>query len=205
MNGAAGPTASVPAGRRRTGALTAYREHFAEGRRYSLPAYAMGALLRHRATSAGAVARLRGRPAPVIDTGRGEIHLGDVGLYPGVRLTTAPGARITVGDGTYLNRNTLVYAEQEVSIGAGAMIAWDVIITDTPGFGERPGTGEPQPVSIGDGAWIGAKAVIVAGARIGAGAVVAAGAIVDRPVEPGAVVTAKPARPILVLKRNDHE
>ncbi len=181
------------------GALGIYRRHFALGRRYSLPSYALGALLRSRCTTAGAIARLRGRPTPVIDTGGGEIHLGDVGLYPGVQLRAIPGATIRIGDGTYVNRNTLVYAEREVSIGKQAMIAWDVIITDTPGHGECPGVGDAQPVVIGDGAWIGAKAVIVAGARIGAGAVVAAGAVVSGIVEPGAIVTAKPARAIHVL------
>lgn len=198
------PGLSSPGGGR-SGVLQVYRKHFAAGRRYSLPAYGLGALLRPRCTSAGALARLRGRPAPVIRNDGGEIHLGDVGLYPGVRLTTTPGARITVGDGTYLNRNTMVYAEREVHIGKGAMIAWDVIITDTPGFGECPGTGESQPVFIGDGAWIGAKAVLLAGARIGEGAVVAAGAVVDHIVEPGAIVAARPARPVLVLQRNDHD
>lgn len=190
---------------RKRGALAAYRAHFARGRRYSLPAYALGALLRSRCSSAGALARTRGRPAPVIVRGEGEVHLGDVGLYSGVRLSTTPGARITIGDGTYLNRNTLVHAETEVCIGEDAMIAWGVIITDTPGFGERPGVGESTPVSIGDGAWIGARAVILAGARIGDGAVVAAGAVVDHPVEPGAIVAASPAREVFVLQRNGHE
>jgi acetyltransferase-like isoleucine patch superfamily enzyme len=80
-----------------------------------------------------------------------------------------------------------------------------VIITDTSGYGECPGVGERRPVFIGDGAWIGAKAVIVAGARIGEGAVIAAGAVVDHIVEPGAIVAARPARPVLVLQRKDHE
>lgn len=201
----AGPGVRRTGSSRKAGALQAYRAHFAQGRRYSLPAYALGSLLRRRCSSAGALARLRGRPAPAIEAGEGEIHLGDVGLYPGVRLRTTPGARITIGNGTYLNRNTHVYAETEVRIGEGAMIAWDVIITDTPGFGECPGVGESTPVSIGDGAWIGAKAVILAGAEIGAGAVVAAGAVVDHPVEPGAIVATSPARAVFTLARPQEE
>jgi acetyltransferase-like isoleucine patch superfamily enzyme len=189
----------VPGVARRAGALAVYRQRFREGRTYSLPAYALGSLLHHRFSSAGAVARLRGRPAPVIEAGEGEIHVGHVGLYPGVQLRCAPGASIRIGDGTYLNRNTLIYAEQEVSIGERVMIAWNVIITDTPGFGERPGLTESQSVHIGDGAWIGAKAVIVAGARVGAHAVVAAGAVVDGVVEEGAIVAVRPARQLGVL------
>ena len=98
-------------------ALATYRRHFADGRRYGLPAYALGATLRGRCASAGALAVPRGLPLPRFEQGRGRIELGDVGLYPGVRLHTEPGARIVVGDGTYLNRNTLVWAAQEVAIG----------------------------------------------------------------------------------------
>ena len=180
--------------------VTGARGLLPRGERYSLPAYVLGSLLRLRCHTAGAVARLRGRPGPRLEPRGGEIHLGhDVGLYPGVRLSCQPGARITVGDGTYLNRRTLVHAEQEVVLGAGCMVAWDVVITDTQGFGDRPGTGDVKPVHVGDGAWIGAKAVLLAGADVGAGAVVAAGAVVDGPVDPGEIVAAKPARTVFVL------
>jgi len=215
-------------------ALATYRRHFAEGRRYGLPAYALGATLRGRCASAGALAVPRGLPLPRFEQGRGRIELGDVGLYPGVRLHTEAGARIAIGDGSYLNRNTLVWAAQEVSIGRETMIAWDVIVSDTDGFGELPraedvralrggrgthvasrGTGRAprvvrdaappashraRPVHIGDHVWIGAKAVILAGAHIGDGAVIAAGAVVRERIEPGAIVAAEPARPLLDLR-----
>jgi len=169
-------------------------------KRYSWRAYLLGSLLRRRCTAAGALARLRGRPAPQIDGQRGDVRLGDdVGLYPGVRLQCLPGARLSIGSGSYLNRNTLVHVEREVQIGADVMVAWDVIISDTQGFGARPGTGAVRPVRIGDGVWIGAKAVVLGGADIGRGAVIAAGAVVDGRVAPGAIVAARPARQIAVL------
>lgn len=181
-----------------------YRRRFAEGRTYSLPAYLLGATLHHRFDRAGAVAWLRGLPRPAVHAVDGTIEVGDVALYPGVRLSAVAGGRISIGDGTYLNRNTLVHAERAVTIGRDAMIAWDVVITDTPGFGDRPGTGEARPVTIGDRAWIGAKAVILAGASIGEGAVVAAGAVVSGPVPPGAIVAGQGARAVRTLRSPEH-
>lgn len=178
------------------GALHCYRRLLAEDRRYSLPAYALGATLRRRFSEAGAVAWVQGAPAPTIRPGSGRIEVGDIGLYPGVKLVCADGGRITIGDGTYLNRDTLVYARESVTIGRDAMVSWGTIITDTEGFGEREGVGRVAPVTIGDRAWIGCRVVILAGADIGEGAVVAAGAVVSGRVEPGAIAVGPGAREI---------
>jgi maltose O-acetyltransferase len=51
-------------------------------------------------------------------------------------------------------------------------------------------------VTIGDGAFIGARALITPGVRIGRNAVVAAGAIVTRDVAEGTIVAGNPARPV---------
>jgi hypothetical protein len=110
-----------------SGALSCYRRQLALGRRYSLPAYAMGATLRHRFTRAGALAWVGGLPTPSVHAGAGTIVAGDIGLYPGVKLACEPGAHIEIGDGTYLNRRTLVHARRRVTIGCETMIAWDVI------------------------------------------------------------------------------
>lgn len=49
---------------------------------------------------------------------------------------------------------------------------------------------------IGDGAWIGMRAMLMPGVRIGEGAVVAAGSVVTRDVEPYTIVGGNPARPL---------
>lgn len=49
---------------------------------------------------------------------------------------------------------------------------------------------------IGDGAWIGMRAMILPGITIGEGAVVASGAIVTRNVPPYAIVAGNPAAPV---------
>ncbi|CAI0707028.1 Chloramphenicol acetyltransferase [Serratia proteamaculans] len=49
---------------------------------------------------------------------------------------------------------------------------------------------------LGDGCWIGMRAMLMPGVTIGEGAVVAAGSIVTADVEPYAIVGGNPARPI---------
>jgi acetyltransferase-like isoleucine patch superfamily enzyme len=187
-----------------SGWLHSYRSRLSAGRTYSLPSYVLGATLWHRFTRAGAVAWLRGWPRPRVEGG-GEIVVGDdVGLYPGVRLAASQGAQLSIGDGTYLNRNTLVHARERVTIGAGAMVAWDVVITDTQGHGDGPHVGPTAPVTIGDRAWIGAKALVLGGAHIGDGAVVAAGAVVSGDVPAGAIIAARPGQCIKTLRNTSH-
>ena len=49
-------------------------------------------------------------------------------------------------------------------------------------------------MTIGDGCWLGARAVVLPGVRIGAGSIVAAGALVTRDVPPNSLVAGVPAK-----------
>ncbi len=51
-------------------------------------------------------------------------------------------------------------------------------------------------ITIGDGVWLGARAITLPGVTIGEGAVVAAGAVVTKDAEPWAVVGGNPAKVI---------
>lgn len=67
-----------------------------------------------------------------------------------------------------------------------------------PRSGARWGStlGKPeqgQPISIGEGCFIGARATILKGVTIGSGSVVAAGAVVTRDVPPGCLAIGNPA------------
>jgi acetyltransferase-like isoleucine patch superfamily enzyme len=179
-----------------SGLIGHYLRRYRQGRVYSHAAYLLGAVLRRRFSSAGAVAWLRGAPMPEIRPGGGRIDVGDIGVYPGVRMLCGPGARIRIGDGSYINRSSLLHAEEEISVGRHTMISWDVIVTDTDGVGGGAGAAPPRPVWIGDHAWIGARAVILGGAHIGDGALIAGGAVVSGEVPPGAIVVSNPARAV---------
>lgn len=133
-----------------------------------------------------------------------DITLGHCALDDHVTLLCSGPAKankITIGDGTYINRFTIIDAHESIVIGGGCMIGPHVFITDAD-----HGTGagllvsrQPMltsPVRIEDGAWIGAAVIILKGVTIGPGAVVGAGAVVTHDVGAGAIVAGVPARGI---------
>ena len=67
----------------------------------------------------------------------------------------------------------------------------------------RAGRLQLSPVNVGDGVWIGARAIILPGVTIGAGAVVNPGAVVNKDVAPQTRVGGTPAVPIEVLKTHE--
>jgi len=155
-----------------------------------------GALFSLRTTKCGSRLQVAGFHA-VSRCRNTRLVLGNrVMLYGGVNFyLDKPGAEISIGDGTYVNRRTEIMAKQSVTIGRGCAISWDVVITDTD-YHEIPGTASTKPVSIGDGVWIGCRATVLKGVTIGEGAIVAAGAVVTKDVAPRTLVAGVPAQPV---------
>jgi putative colanic acid biosynthesis acetyltransferase WcaF len=60
------------------------------------------------------------------------------------------------------------------------------------------------PVTIGDGAWVAARAIVLMGVTVGEGSVIGAGSVVTTDVPPGVVCAGNPARVIksIVNKNN---
>lgn len=162
-------------------------------RNYSLLSMILGLGLRVRFSGTGLIVREPGLPLISIRN-EGRIEVGTCTFYPGVRLECWPGARISIGNGTYLNRNVEIIAQQEVTIGRDCKIAWDVVIMDTDQHGVGDAPAVAKPVHIGDGVWIGCRAIVLKGVTIGDGAVIGAGSIVVKDVPPGAVVVGQAAR-----------
>ncbi|WP_205791428.1 acyltransferase [Microbacterium sulfonylureivorans] len=108
---------------------------------------------------------------------------------------------IDIGVGVYINRDA--YVRPNTTIGNRVNIGPFVrLVTDTHEIGpasRRAGKGRFDPITIGDGAWIGAAVTVVGGVSIGAGAVVAAGAVVVSDVPPNTLVGGVPARVIRSL------
>jgi acetyltransferase-like isoleucine patch superfamily enzyme len=162
-------------------------------RQHPLRAYALGLLVRRKLTRAGIIVHMPGLPLLKVRNEGGTIEIANCTFFPGVRLECWRNARLVIGNGTYLNRNTEVIAAREVVIGRDCKISWDVVIMDTDQHGFHGAEPVAMPVRIGDRVWIGCRAIILKGVSIGDDAVIAAGAIVTRDVPAGAVVAGQAA------------
>jgi acetyltransferase-like isoleucine patch superfamily enzyme len=160
----------------------------------------LGAFLAFRFTTSGITVAAGGRPFPRVINGGGEIHTGNCQFFSGVRLEVGKGAVIRIGNGTYLNRGTLVVAHDRVEIGRLCKIAWDVVIMDTDQHVIPQMENRNLPVVIGDEVWIGCRVIILKGVTIGARSVIAAGAVVTKNIPPDSVAAGVPARVIQTLK-----
>ncbi|MEM1055231.1 MAG: acyltransferase [Bacteroidota bacterium] len=119
-----------------------------------------------------------------------------------VQLSAGPGARLTVGEGTYINNGSVLSARQSVTVGARCQIATGVILMDSDfhAVGDLDAPGKAAPITIEDDVWLATRAVVLKGVTVGQGAVVAAGAVVTKDVPPYTLVAGVPARPIRSLR-----
>jgi acetyltransferase-like isoleucine patch superfamily enzyme len=105
---------------------------------------------------------------------------------------------VQMGTGCYVNRECYFEGEAPITIGDQVGIGPNVtFLTVGHRIGpptRRTGEFDIRPITVGDGAWIGAGVTILPGVRIGAGAVVAAGAVVTEDVPPNTLVAGVPAR-----------
>ncbi|MEJ1178650.1 MULTISPECIES: DapH/DapD/GlmU-related protein [unclassified Pseudarthrobacter] len=90
-----------------------------------------------------------------------------------------------------------------IVIGRNVDIAMDVsFITSSHDVGNakrRAGVSFSAPIHIGDGVWVGARAVILPGVTIGAGSIIAAGSIVVSDCQPNMLYAGVPAKAIKSL------
>ena len=91
-------------------------------RDHGVASYLLGLWLRRHFQRAGIVVVRGGWPLPHVENRGGRIDVGSCGFFSGVRLECWRGASITIGTGTYLNRNTEIVAGQRVTIGRDCRI-----------------------------------------------------------------------------------
>lgn len=110
---------------------------------------------------------------------------------------------ITIGAGTFINYRCVFNTAGGITIGRNVDIAMDVsFVTSSHEVGcssRRAGTALSAPIRVGDGVWIGARAVILPGVTIGAGSIIAAGSVVVKDCEPDTLYAGAPARAIKSL------
>ncbi len=108
------------------------------------------------------------------------------------------GYNIRLGHDVFFNFNCTILDVARVDIGDHVLFGpgVQIITADHPrDVLERRRWLEPgRPVTIHEGAWIGAGAIILPGVTIGEGAVVGAGSVVTKDVPAGATAVGNPAR-----------
>jgi maltose O-acetyltransferase len=133
----------------------------------------------------------------------------------GTRIATQP--RINGGPGLFSNlvigADCSIEADcvfdlgERIIIGDRVTLSQGVmILTSTHELDireHRAGPVQLAPVTIGDGAWLGARSIILPGVTVGAGAIVNPGSVANKDVLPQTRVGGSPAVQLEVLKSND--
>jgi len=110
--------------------------------------------------------------------------------------------RLSIGDASWIDGGVSLYSVDELKIGANAVVSEGAYLcTASHDITSETFDLVTRPVSIGDGAWICARASVLPGVVVGEGAVVAAGAVVAKDVESWTVVAGNPAK--VVKKRSE--
>lgn len=101
-----------------------------------------------------------------------------------------------INHGVHFDRGPITLGSK-VFIGPGALFISNDHVLGGPT--QRAGHNIEKPISVGDGSWIGARAIILGGVHIAAGCVIGAGAVVTRDTTPNGVYVGVPARRIMDL------
>ncbi len=164
-------------------------------------------------------AEIRGNIA--FPTSSGRIRIARDSVIDGTLIAECAESILTVGTNSFVGRNTIVDCALSITIGNDVLVSYNCIITDSDNHSLsrrtrrddlrkwRAGAFDwsvPQraPVTICDGAWIGAGAIILKGTTIGEGAIVGAGAVVTRNVPAWTIVAGNPAIQVRALEP-EHE
>jgi acetyltransferase-like isoleucine patch superfamily enzyme len=158
---------------------------------------------RHMAR-AGAFIRypIEGEVLEALDQGRLRIGTGTL-LEPGCWLTLSAEARIEIGEGCFLNRNTMLAAIERIEIGDHVMFANNCFIGDAAHRFDDPDTPvtwqgftSKGPVRIGDNCWFGVNCVVTSGVTIGERCVIGANSVVTEDLPPRVIAAGSPAKPL---------
>jgi acetyltransferase-like isoleucine patch superfamily enzyme len=152
---------------------------------------------------------VEGEILEALDEGRLRIGEGSL-LEPGCWLTLAPEARIEIGEGCFLNRNTMFAAHARIEVGDHTMFANGCFVGDADHRFDDPDTPVTQqgftskgPVVIGSNCWFGVNCVVTGGVTIGDRCVIGANSVVTRDIPSGTIAAGAPASVIKAIEFRD--
>ena len=151
-----------------------------------------------KVASVGARPRVLGRPRiEATDLVVGD----DFSVWSVHRQTLVTGwGRIRVGDRCFINSGVVVFSACEVTLGDDVALANEVYVMDSDSHGVEGRPVKEEPIRIGDGTWVGARAIILPGVTIGRRCLIAAGSVVSKDVPDDTLVAGNPARVIRKLE-----
>jgi acetyltransferase-like isoleucine patch superfamily enzyme len=138
-------------------------------------------------------------------TGGGQIEFGQgvslVGNIVPIEIFSHEGARISIGDHTFINYGSSISAHKQVKIGHHCLLGHYTLIFDDHehGVDHRDVVPPSAPVTIGDHVWIGSMVIILPGVSIGHHAAVGAGSVVTKDIPANCLAVGNPARVVRQL------
>ena len=137
--------------------------------------------------------RIRLRGDGDVEFGQGVSLVGDV--VP-IEFVSHKGARISVGDHTYINYGSSISAYKQVKIGRHCLLGHHTLIVDRNEHGveQREVAPPPAPVIIEDHVWIGSRVIILPGLFVGHHSVIGAGSVVTKDIPANCLAVGNPAR-----------
>lgn len=156
------------------------------------------------ASQLGPRVRLRGRPRIAV---KGDLVIGDRVQFESavarLEIGVGPGARMEIGERTLVNYGCSIVALDRVTIGERCLIGTHCLVMDTPFHGVDPDRrldpDPPEPVTIGDNVWLGARVVVTPGVTIGDDSVIGIGSIVTKDIPPRSLAVGAPAEVVRTL------
>ena len=101
---------------------------------------------------------------------------------------------LELGEWSIISEDCEVYNVDKIRLGNRVVVSSGVFLCGAGHDVESPIMELTySPISIGDDAWVAARAIILSGVTVGNGAVVAAGAVVTKDVAPWTIVGGNPA------------
>ncbi|MGB8652460.1 MAG: acyltransferase [Mycobacteriales bacterium] len=136
---------------------------------------------------------------PVVDAS--DMQVGDdFKVWSGHRKTLISGwGKMRFGDRVFVNVGTTIIAVEEIVVGDDVAFANEVYVIDSNSHGIEGAPHVQAPIRIGDGCWIGARAMILPGVTLGRRVLVAAGSVVTKDVPDDSLVAGNPARVVRSL------
>lgn len=121
-------------------------------------------------------------------------------------------SKLYIEDGVYIGHRVSLILGENITIRKNTIIASDVCIV-SENHGIDPEINIPyknqelilKPVVIGEGCWIGEKAIILPGVEIGDKCVIGAGSVVTKSVSNNTVVAGNPAKAIKYYDYCEHK